>query len=197
LAAFRADVLSALARIFVEGIFARHRAWAKGRGLVDAPSGAVLFVQRFGSSVNLNVHFHVIVLDGVFRRDVEAPRRLSPDPPPTREELDHVAGRARRRAVAWLERHGDLARAQEDGGATDASTPLDACATIAMQRGQMHALRDDPDHGDDPTTALDAAPRTERAVEHDGFNLEASVCIPAHDDLGRERRRRPLQSISP
>jgi hypothetical protein len=44
LAAFRADVLSALARIFVEAIFTRHRAWAKRHGLGDAPSGAVLFV---------------------------------------------------------------------------------------------------------------------------------------------------------
>ena len=69
LAAFRADVLSALARVFVEAIFARQRAWAKNNGLAEARSGAALFVQRLGSSVNLNVHFHVIVLDAVFTRD--------------------------------------------------------------------------------------------------------------------------------
>jgi hypothetical protein len=69
LAAFRADVLSALARMFVEAIFARHRRWAKKQGFGEAPSGAVTHVQRFGSSVNLNVHFHVMVLDGVFTRD--------------------------------------------------------------------------------------------------------------------------------
>jgi hypothetical protein len=66
LAAFRGDVLSALARVFVESVFARNRAWAKRQGLGgDAASGAVTFVQRFGSSVNLNVHFHTMVLDGV------------------------------------------------------------------------------------------------------------------------------------
>jgi hypothetical protein len=69
LAAFRADVLSALARVFVESVFARHRVWANHQWLRgDAPSGAVTFVQRFGSSVNLNVHFHTLMLDGVFTR---------------------------------------------------------------------------------------------------------------------------------
>ena len=32
--------------------------------------GAVTFVQRFGGSLNFNVHMHVAVLDGVFVRDV-------------------------------------------------------------------------------------------------------------------------------
>lgn len=49
LAAFKAPVLGALARIFIEAIFARHRAWAKREGLVDVQSGAVTCVQRFGS----------------------------------------------------------------------------------------------------------------------------------------------------
>jgi len=69
LAAFRADVLSAVGRIFVEAVFARLRSWAKRQRLGgEAPCGAVTFVQRFGSSVNLNVHFHVVVLDGAFSR---------------------------------------------------------------------------------------------------------------------------------
>jgi hypothetical protein len=39
LAAFRADVLSALARLFI--VFTRYRSWAKRHGLGDAPTGAV------------------------------------------------------------------------------------------------------------------------------------------------------------
>jgi hypothetical protein len=46
LAAFRADVLAALARIFVEAIFARHRSWARRSGLGDAPTGAVTRASR-------------------------------------------------------------------------------------------------------------------------------------------------------
>ena len=34
-----------------------------------ARTGAVTLIQRFGSSLNLNVHFHMIFLDGVFVDD--------------------------------------------------------------------------------------------------------------------------------
>jgi hypothetical protein len=61
LAAFRADVLAALVRIFVEAVDRRHGEWAKRVGIGDAPTGAVTHVRRFGSSVNLNVHFRVMV----------------------------------------------------------------------------------------------------------------------------------------
>ncbi len=88
LAAFKADVLTALGRIFVETIFASYRAAAKRTGLKDAQCGAVSFVQRFGSSLNLNVHYHVVVLDGVFTREPEAGVVFHPSPPPTHDELD-------------------------------------------------------------------------------------------------------------
>jgi hypothetical protein len=39
---------------------------------VTHPTGAVTHVQRFGSSLNLNVHLHVMLLDGVFVRDAVA-----------------------------------------------------------------------------------------------------------------------------
>jgi hypothetical protein len=58
LAAFKADVLAALARAFVETVFASYRARAKRTGIDDGRCGSVLAVQRFGS-LNLNVHFHV------------------------------------------------------------------------------------------------------------------------------------------
>jgi hypothetical protein len=41
LAAFRADLISALARHFVESIFARLRGWARRRGLAEEASGAI------------------------------------------------------------------------------------------------------------------------------------------------------------
>jgi len=55
--------------VFVRSIFAslrrrsRSSCFTSGRAL----SGAVTFVQRFGGALNLNVHFHTLVLDGVYR----------------------------------------------------------------------------------------------------------------------------------
>ena len=38
-------------------------------------AGAVVFAQRFGSALNLNLHFHALVLDGVYSR---VPGKLAP-----------------------------------------------------------------------------------------------------------------------
>ncbi len=50
-------------------------------------------VQRFGSSINLNVHFHVMVLDGVFTRDELGRPVFHRAPSPTRAELEQVVRR--------------------------------------------------------------------------------------------------------
>jgi hypothetical protein len=44
--------------------FQRHRA---GFRRAEADRGAVTLIQRFGSALNLNVHFHMLVPDGVCR----------------------------------------------------------------------------------------------------------------------------------
>ena len=45
-------------------------------------TGAVTLIQRFGSALNLNVHFHLLVLDGVYRRDGEGRLVFVPVPSP-------------------------------------------------------------------------------------------------------------------
>jgi hypothetical protein len=47
--------------------FLRHVAHLAG--VVDGRGGAVAIVQRFGGAMNLNVHAHALVIDGVFARD--------------------------------------------------------------------------------------------------------------------------------
>jgi len=203
LAAFREEVLSAFVRIFFEAIRARHRAWADAAGLVTngataaAETGAVTFVQRFGSSVNLNVHLHVVVLDGVFvRGGAPAGRggalRFHAAPPPTRAELATLVRRVSHRVLGWLSRRGQLDAATTAEGSSCESPwqmPLEACAATALGRGQLEVLRDKGD-GDDAPLSLAAnvrpVPDEEAAIDR-GFNVHASVRIEAEDDLGRER----------
>jgi hypothetical protein len=114
LAAFKAEVLTSLARTFVEATFATYRARAKREGIDGAECGSVLCVQRFGS-LNLNVHFHVLVLDGVFAREPLGRAVFHPAPPPTIADLRAIVERTRRRASAWLRRRGFLdVRALDD-----------------------------------------------------------------------------------
>ena len=52
--------------------FLRRR--AREDGVNDGRSGAVVIVQRFGGALNLNVHFHILAVDGVFVKEGEAVR---------------------------------------------------------------------------------------------------------------------------
>lgn len=68
-------------------------------------TGAVTLIQRFGSALNLNIHFHMIVLDGAFLVGTEPPvfRRLMA---PSEAELQALLERLAERIGRALERQG-------------------------------------------------------------------------------------------
>ena len=68
--------------------------------------GAITFVQRFGSALQLNLHFHVLVPDGAFDHDGVFVADDAPDDHDVRELLV----RAGRKVIAMLRRFLD-----EDG----------------------------------------------------------------------------------
>jgi hypothetical protein len=189
LVAFKADVLTAVGRIFVESVFASYRARAKRDGITQAQCGAVNFVQRFGS-LNLHCHFHLIALDGVCARDARGRLQFHPAATPTAEELNAIVQRTARRVITWLRKHGYLdeqpleARSNEPA----AQTALDACASIAMGRGNVTTMpRDSSDENDAHGAGEEPPNGPALVVERDGFNLHAGVRIAQGDDLGRER----------
>ena len=57
-------------------------------------AGAVTFVERFGSALNLNVHFHCVVPDGVWARE-KGVVRFVPLPGLTDEDVARVLRRWR------------------------------------------------------------------------------------------------------
>ena len=50
------------------------RALVQRGDIPDGRAGAVNRIQRFGSALNLNVHFHALVLDGVYTAESPAAR---------------------------------------------------------------------------------------------------------------------------
>jgi hypothetical protein len=134
LAAFKPGVLSAFARIFVDVVFASYRARAERVGIDASHCGAVTFVQRFGGSLNLNIHFHTAFLDGVFTRDERGNVQFHGAPAPDTTELHRIAQRVQARAVAWLRRHGrtDDRPLEEQSNELPETSAIDACAAIAM-----------------------------------------------------------------
>jgi predicted polyphosphate/ATP-dependent NAD kinase len=48
---------------------ATHITKKAGYNKQTAQTGAVTLIQRFGSALNLNIHFHMLYLDGVYGED--------------------------------------------------------------------------------------------------------------------------------
>ena len=62
--AYDARLTSEILRLFIRVIFASLRRRARRRFGLSAPRcGSVTFVQRFGDALNLNLHFHTLVLE--------------------------------------------------------------------------------------------------------------------------------------
>jgi hypothetical protein len=187
LAATRPDVLSLLSRVFWEALRLRYRRWAKQAGLGNLETGAVTGVQRFGSSLNVHVHFHLLCLDGVYVEDGGA-LRFEPAPPPTRSELESMLQSIYARVMKWLGKRG-LLREDEGSNARAELSPTEALTTLGMERGTLVSMREGADGaGDDAALGRPAPPpRATEAVVHERFNLHASVRLGAQDDVGRER----------
>src|SRR5687767_13563888 len=65
--AYDSRLMGDVLNVFVRAVFSELR--KRARQSLDCRSsqcGAVTFVQRFGDALNANVHFHMLVLDGVF-----------------------------------------------------------------------------------------------------------------------------------
>ena len=97
---FDAGLTAKVATAFVRTVFASLRRRARARRKIRHPhAGAVLFVQRYGDALNVNVGFHVLAFDGVFDLDgTEGTRFLALPPPEDAEIVRVLRGFARRLA---------------------------------------------------------------------------------------------------
>ena len=63
------DLCRAVVAVYLRAVLGWLRRQARRGGVVDGRGGAVAVVQRFGAALNLNMHIHALVLDGVFAPD--------------------------------------------------------------------------------------------------------------------------------
>jgi hypothetical protein len=188
LAAFRADVATAIGRVFVDAVASEQKRVA---GVVGSQPAALDHIQRFGGSLNLNLHYHAIFTDGVFAADGEGRVRFHETGAPSREALDRIVRRVRDRVLRRLRKMRLLDERppeQRSNEATELSA-MDACAELAVRGGAFEAL--DPRGSaaqEDSDRRLEPKRGGGRFIaDLDGFNLHAAVRIEADDDEGRER----------
>jgi hypothetical protein len=168
--------------VFVRALRSAYRRQAKRQGLPGGETGLVTSVQRFGGALNLHVHFHTLVLDGVFVRAADGTLPFHPAPPPTDDDVRRVVGRVRRR----LERLGVVGETAGEGdvdplGAESvALAGLSKAAVLGRAALGRRAGRGPLRLGADPD-----APWVDRHVPlqaHEaGFDLHAAVHVAAGD----------------
>lgn len=152
LAAAKPEVLRALARIHAEELAHHYKQAAKKSGETGKlHAGAVTFVQRYGSSLNLHVHLHTCALDGVYFEAEEAePLRFVAAAPPSRADLDVLAERVALRVMTWVRKRG---YAKDDDHASN-DTPersfAEVLAQLGTQRGTVESVKDDAGESEGP-----------------------------------------------
>ena len=191
-------LLSGALQIFVAEVFRFYRRRSGVRPVRDALCGAVTGVQRFGGALNLNVHFHTLALDGIYVRDpASGELKFRRVPPPTKEELKGVLGRAVGKIHRYLERQGCVVprrgsetRGEEyDPGAVDPSVfEVVQAASIREWIGLSEDPRKVPVLGRPEAAKGWVSPKDKpNAAAHEGFTLHAGVRMRAGDKEGLEK----------
>lgn len=191
--AFDSEFAAEVKRALHTSMQAAYRRRAKARGFTSGRAGGVTAVQRFGSGLNLHVHFHALMLDGVFTGSDEGSLRFHDSLPWNAQDVSEllvdVVGRLLHRGVVDFD-----ADVRDEMDKLAENEPLGIASSmhriaLGPRRGQrverigaQKALR-----GAD----LVIDPRRPKA-RYAGFDLEASVRIGADDRKGLERLCRYL-----
>ena len=108
--AFDQTLCSEVLRIFMQSVFSSLR--RRARETLTASwlhCGSVCFLQRSGGSINLNPHYHSLILDGVYLSSLPyAAPRFIPLPPPSDEEVTRITASIARRVERLLLKKGLL-----------------------------------------------------------------------------------------
>jgi ribosomal protein S27E len=166
------DLLSQVLGVFLHKVFAWQRRRARTYGIADPHGGAVTFVQRFGSLLNLNCHAHALLPDGVFAADPDGVVRFCPLPPPWDDDVARLLDQIARAIHRLVERH----RASRGD-----DPPPDLLASE-----QARAVADSPSRGRAPFPR----PTGRRSAFLDGYSLHADRLVDTDDRDGLERLAR-------
>ena len=176
-----------------------NQAVTRGAVRQKVQPGSVTFIQRFGSALNLNLHFHVIVLEGVYLDRTAQGRqpRFVTGEPPTDADIAAVVQKISRRVIRTLRHLGYLEAGSDDTVATGydplmSDEPALARTTAAsvQQRiafgeragQQVRRIGSGCGYAGEYPTLTGS-----RCASINGFSLHANTQVPAHrrDQLER------------
>ncbi|WP_249351827.1 transposase [Pseudomonas asiatica] len=177
----------------VQRVIAGWLADQAGIDRASAQCGAVTLIQRFGSALNLNIHFHMLWLDGVYEDTTERPQRkprLHRTRAPTSAQLTELANTIAHRVCRHLSRRGWLEGEDESVFLSDSAAGDDGMDALRMS-SITYRIATGRDAGRKVVT-LQTLPGDAGSLEGDagkvgGFSLHAGVAAEAHESHKLEK----------
>ncbi len=160
-----------------------------------ARTGSVTFIQRFGGSLNLNIHFHMMFPQGVYSFENGRSKFHLTNPPSTRE-LDKLLISLAHRVVRFLEKQGLIQRDEDQAFLSQDSDPSAMDQVSFSSITYRIALGK---HKGQKTLTLKTLSETNHGEtkpflsKYSGFSLHAGVSTKAHQ---REKLERICRYIS-
>ena len=190
--AWNHDVCRAVVAVFLRAVLGFLRARARDSRIADGRGGAVAVIQRFGGALNLNLHIHALVLDGVFARNRAGTLNFHPVARLIALDVAEVLATVEPRIKRLFDRRG-LGDGDDDGSAPDAwaneapvlaglaAASVQGTVALGPHRGaRLRRLGDPPDEGE--TRAHGSC-----HARANGLDLHAGLVVPAGQ---RERLER-------
>ncbi len=173
------DLCRAVVAVYRRAVLGWLRRRAQLDDVADGRGGAVAVLQRFGGALNLNVHIHALVLDGVFAKDESGTLVFYPTPHLTALDVAEVLATVEPRIARLLNRRG-LGERDDSAGEADGSTSeapvlaglaaasVQGLVALGRQRGaRIRRLGD-------PSGKIEARCH----ARSNGFDLHAGLVVP-------------------
>jgi hypothetical protein len=185
-----------------------NQAVKRGAERQKVQPGSVTFLQRFGGALQRNLHYHVIVMEGVFldRTDQGLTPRFVKGEPPSDADVAHVVQKISRRVIRTLRRLEYLEAEMEVPVATGYDPLLDTEPELARamaasvkqriafgERAGQNVRRIGSGFGYEGERPELKGPRCGSV---NGFSLHANTEIPAHRRNQLERLIRYTGSMA-
>ncbi len=181
---------SAVRRSFLRAVFAFYNKLLERDGFPDGRTGAVNVVQRFGSALNLNVHFHALLLDGVYTAASPfAPAVFHPAPDFEQQDIARLLHTIAARILRLLQRRGLWPAPGEEDTATTSDSDQDSVLPFLTAASIQGRIALGPDSGKRIERLVEEPEDADRfdkgaatlCANQDGFSLHAEVHVRAHD----------------
>lgn len=192
--AFDSKLTSRVLDLFIKRVTVWYKRKARRKGLKSPQTGAITFIQRFGSALNLNVHFHSLFLDGVYVQNNEGELEFHPIEPPSQNELQMILDQIIQRVES--ERNNEVS--EEGDSQLDL---LDQLAGASIQNKNLSIKESGvilpAKKHQDLRLIQESQNSKERLAQIHGFSLHAGVVVKGHkrgrlEKLLRYMARGPL-----